>query len=143
MTVIIHTPQTRSFYIYLNFTPSPTTMHRLNTSSPVLILKRSISSSPYGRTHVWRRRAPKLPNPVVPHFPQRVTLADGSTFIHWTTSPRSAIRLTRDNTNNPVWNPWIEGQGMDSIDETAAGPHSKCMISSHSSACLYDPIATL
>jgi len=69
-----------------------------------LVLKRGISSSPYGRTHVWKRRKPKLPNPVVPTFPQRVTLADGSTFTQWTTSPRSAIKLTRDTTNNPLWN---------------------------------------
>ena len=107
-----------------SFTAS-TTMNKLASSStsPILVLKRSVSSSPYGRTHVWRRRAPKLPNPVVPHFPQRVTLADGSTFVHWTTSPRSAIRLTRDNTNNPLWNPWVEAQGLsaDSTDESASG----------------------
>ena len=62
---------------------------------------RSVSSSPYGRTHVWKRRPNKLPNPVVPQFPQRVIRSDGSTFTHWTTSPRSVIRLTRDVTNNP------------------------------------------
>lgn len=65
---------------------------------------RSVSSSPYGRTHVWKRRPNKLPNPVVPQFPQRVIRSDGSTFTHWTTSPRSVIRLTRDVTNNPMWN---------------------------------------
>jgi hypothetical protein len=68
-------------------------------------LARSVSSSPYGRTHVWRRRAPAMPNPVVPQFPQRVLRADGSSFTHWTTSPRSAVRLTRDVSNHPVWNP--------------------------------------
>ncbi|OBZ74181.1 hypothetical protein A0H81_06117 [Grifola frondosa] len=65
---------------------------------------RCVSSSPYGRTHVWKHRQRKLPNPVVPQFPQRVIRADGSTFIHLTTSPRSVIRLTRDTTNNPLWN---------------------------------------
>lgn len=82
---------------------------------------RFVSSSPYGRTHVWRRRAPKLPNPVVPQFPQRVTLADGSTFVHWTTSPRSSIRLTRDNTNNPIWNPWLEAGNAEDLEGAVTG----------------------
>ena len=67
-------------------------------------LTRDVSSSPYGRTHVWKRRPKRLPNPVVPQFPQRVIRADGSSFTHWTTSPRSLIRLTRDVTNHPLWN---------------------------------------
>ncbi|KAI9465825.1 hypothetical protein BJY52DRAFT_489913 [Lactarius psammicola] len=65
---------------------------------------RAVSSSPYGRTHVWKRRPNKLPNPIVPQFPQRVIRADGSSFTHWTTSPRPLIRLTRDVTNHPLWN---------------------------------------
>ncbi|KAH9042612.1 hypothetical protein EDB85DRAFT_2139172 [Lactarius pseudohatsudake] len=65
---------------------------------------RRVSSSPYGRTHVWKRRPNKLPNPIVPQFPQRVIRADGSSFTHWTTSPRPLIRLTRDVTNHPLWN---------------------------------------
>ena len=65
---------------------------------------RSISNSPYGRTHVWKRRPPVLPNPVVPKFPQKVIRSDGTSFTHWTTSPKSLVRLTRDTTNNPHWN---------------------------------------
>jgi hypothetical protein len=65
---------------------------------------RSVSSSPYGRTHVWKHRQRKLPNPVVPQFPQTVIRSDGSSFVHHTTSPRSLIRLTRDVTNAPLWN---------------------------------------
>ena len=65
---------------------------------------RSISNSPYGRTHVWKRRAPVLPNPLVPKFPQKVIRSDGTSFTHWTTSPKSLVRLTRDTTNNPHWN---------------------------------------
>ncbi|CAL1697433.1 unnamed protein product [Somion occarium] len=70
---------------------------------------RCVSSSPYGRTHVWKHRDKKLPKPFVPQFPQIVVRADGSTYTHYTTSPRSVIRLTRDTTNNPVWNPsqWL------------------------------------
>ncbi|KAJ3851730.1 hypothetical protein EV368DRAFT_42517 [Lentinula lateritia] len=76
---------------------------------------RLISSSPYGRTHVWKRRPPVLPNPVVPKFPQRVIRADGTSFTHWTTSPRSLIRLTRDTTNNPVWNTalWADNKAVE------------------------------
>jgi hypothetical protein len=67
-------------------------------------LTRSVSTSPYGRSHVFKQRLPKLPNPVVPHFPQRVVRADGSSYMQWTTSPRSRIILTRDTTNHPLWN---------------------------------------
>lgn len=83
-----------------------------------LSFTRSVSSSPYGRTHVWKRRQPKLPNPVVPQFPQRVIRADGSSFVHWTTSPRSVIKLTRDVTNNPTWNPGM--WKSDSTEEESA-----------------------
>ncbi|TFK17814.1 hypothetical protein FA15DRAFT_301159 [Coprinopsis marcescibilis] len=66
---------------------------------------RAVSSSPYGRTHVWKRRAPVLPNPVVPKFPQKVIRSDGTSYVQWTTSPKSLARLTRDTTNNPMYNP--------------------------------------
>lgn len=72
--------------------------------TPALAFTRSVSSSPYGRTHVWKHRQRVLPKPFVPQFPQRVVRADGSTFTHYTTSPRSVIRLARDTTNNPLWN---------------------------------------
>ncbi|KAG8923206.1 hypothetical protein FRC01_013059 [Tulasnella sp. 417] len=68
---------------------------------------RSKSSSPYGRSHL--RKAPTLPPPMVPQFKQRVILSDGSTFTHFTTSPRTTIRLTRDLTNNPFWAPGSDG----------------------------------
>ncbi|KAI0351148.1 hypothetical protein OH77DRAFT_1487929 [Trametes cingulata] len=81
---------------------------------------RSVSSSPYGRTHVWKRRPKKLPNPMVPVFPQRLVRVDGSTIIHYTTSPRSLIRLTRDTTNNPVWNA-ARFMGMDEEEDEVTG----------------------
>ena len=74
------------------------------TTSFTKTFLRSISNSPYGRAHVWKRRPPVLPNPLVPKFPQKVIRSDGTSFTHWTTSPRSLIRLTRDTTNNPHWN---------------------------------------
>jgi hypothetical protein len=80
-------------------TPRLTSIHSVLPSGT-----RSVSSSPYGRTHVWKRRPKSLPNPIVPQFPQRVIRSDGSSFTHWTTSPRPLIRLTRDVTNHPLWN---------------------------------------
>ncbi|KAJ8522679.1 hypothetical protein ONZ45_g768 [Pleurotus djamor] len=90
---------------------------KLLTKTPVQ--QRWVSTSPYGRTHVWKRRAPILPNPVVPKFPQKVIRSDGSSYTHWTTSPRSLLRLTRDTTNNPLWN---SGVWMDehNVEEEAA-----------------------
>ncbi|KAH7905631.1 hypothetical protein BJ138DRAFT_1072561 [Hygrophoropsis aurantiaca] len=78
--------------------------HKLSPLLTFSTATRSASTSPYGRTHVAARHANKLPAPLVPHFPQRVIRADGSSFTHRITSPRSRIRLTRDTTNNPLWN---------------------------------------
>ncbi|KAI0684209.1 hypothetical protein BC835DRAFT_650625 [Cytidiella melzeri] len=93
---------------------SPTRAHGLFTQ------KRSMSASPYGRTHVWKHRPRKLPNPCVPQFPQQVVRADGSTFTHFTTSPRSTINLTRDSTNNPMWAPFF-GNKEDAESAALAG----------------------
>ncbi|KAF8881548.1 hypothetical protein CPB85DRAFT_1197927, partial [Mucidula mucida] len=83
--------------------------------------RRFVSTSPYGRTHVWKRRDPIIPNPVVPKFPQRVILSNGASFTHFTTSPRSLLRLTRDTTNNPIWNTYLwadEGAMEDEANTT-------------------------
>lgn len=48
-------------------------------------------------------------------------LADGSTFIHWTTSPRSQIKLTRDTTNNPIWSPWLASSNPEDVEGASAG----------------------
>ncbi|KAF9450769.1 hypothetical protein P691DRAFT_809603 [Macrolepiota fuliginosa MF-IS2] len=78
-------------------------------------INRNVSTSPYGRTHVWKRRPPVLPNPVVSKFPQKVIRSDGTSFVQWTTSPKSLVRLTRDTANNPVWNmaSWASVGGME------------------------------
>ena len=57
---------------------------------------------------------------MVPVFPQRLVRVDGSTIVHWTTSPRSAIRLTRDTTNNPLWNA-ARFVGMDEEEDEVTG----------------------
>jgi ribosomal protein L31 len=60
-------------------------------------------ASPYGKSHVASLKPRRLPPPVVPLFPQKVMLSDGSTFTHYTTSPRSSVRLTKDISNSPLW----------------------------------------
>uniref|UniRef100_A0A8H8CJV9 Uncharacterized protein n=1 Tax=Psilocybe cubensis TaxID=181762 RepID=A0A8H8CJV9_PSICU len=50
------------------------------------------------RTSGREFKATSLPNPV------KVILSDSTSFIHWTTSPKSLPRLTRDITNNPLRN---------------------------------------
>lgn len=59
-----------------------------------------------------------LPRPV-PHFGQMAILSDGSSIQLSTTSPRGIIRLTRDPTNHPLWNPKAEkGRGAGDEDES-------------------------
>jgi hypothetical protein len=46
-----------------------------------------------------------MPNPLPAIYPQLVILSDGSSFTSYTTAPSPAVyRLTRDVTNNPLWN---------------------------------------
>ncbi|KAG8787470.1 hypothetical protein FRC12_015541 [Ceratobasidium sp. 428] len=77
--------------------------------------RHSVSGSPYGRSHLISP-IPKIPNPVVPTYPQTVYLSDGSSFTHRTTAPRSVVRLTRDITNNPVWQPGQEARAGEEED---------------------------
>ncbi|KAG1738012.1 hypothetical protein EDB19DRAFT_1909457 [Suillus lakei] len=65
-------------------------------------LTRSVSTSPYGRSHVFKQRLPKLPNPVVPHFPQRVVRADGSSYMQWTTSPALTNNFNARHNKQPA-----------------------------------------
>ncbi|PVG00072.1 hypothetical protein CPB86DRAFT_730006 [Serendipita vermifera] len=71
----------------------------------------------YGNSHVIARKARRLPPPVVPMYPQKVVLSDGSSFTHWTTSPKSSIRLTRDISNSPLWTLSAAGGGEE--DDTS------------------------
>lgn len=51
-------------------------------------------------------------------FSQLVILSDGSSFTSYTTAPSpAAVRLTRDITNNPLWNPSQEGRRASDADE--------------------------
>lgn len=90
-----------------------TALRRAPASSPTPYLSlqarsKSTSTSPYGKSH--RQRLPSLPRPTVALFPQLVVMTDGSTYTHYTTSPRSVMRLTRDVNNNPLYRPGNEGE---------------------------------
>ncbi|WFD01063.1 hypothetical protein MYAM1_003823 [Malassezia yamatoensis] len=77
-----------------------------------------------GQARMYSSRAseskgtPSLPRPVA-QFPQRVILADGSSIQLTTTSPRHLVKLTRDITNNVLWNPMMSrGSQLDTEDDT-------------------------
>ncbi|UZJ51312.1 hypothetical protein CBS101457_000632 [Exobasidium rhododendri] len=57
-----------------------------------------------------------LPRPAA-QFPQMTLLSDGSSIQLTTTSPRSTVRLTRDITNHPLWNPSMDRTGGASEDD--------------------------
>ncbi|KAL1964331.1 hypothetical protein VTN77DRAFT_7016 [Rasamsonia byssochlamydoides] len=65
--------------------------------------------------HATLLRRPKRPYT----FTQLVTLSDGSTFIHRTTSPLPIYRSTRDTRNSLLWNP--SSQKLMTVEEDEAG----------------------
>lgn len=48
-----------------------------------------------------------------------ITLSDGSTFLHRTTSPAPIYRSTKDTKNSPLWNP--SSQKLANVEEDEAG----------------------
>lgn len=70
------------------------------------------------RTQV--RHATLLRRPKRPYtFTQLVTLSDGSTFLHRTTSPVPVYKSTKDARNTPLWNP--SSQKLLNVEEDEAG----------------------
>lgn len=66
------------------------------------------------------RHASLLRRPKRPYtFTQLVTLSDGSTFVHRTTSPAPLYKSTKDTRNTPLWNP--SSQRLLNIEEDEAG----------------------
>ena len=52
------------------------------------------------------RHATFIPRPKRPYvFTQLITLSDGSTFTHRTTSPQAVYRSIKDTKNTALWNP--------------------------------------
>ncbi|EEP75769.1 conserved hypothetical protein [Uncinocarpus reesii 1704] len=65
--------------------------------------------------HATLLRRPKRPYT----FTQLITLSDGSTFTHRTTSPQAVYRSTRDTRNAPMWNP--SSERLLNVEEDEAG----------------------
>ncbi|EME40278.1 hypothetical protein DOTSEDRAFT_74921 [Dothistroma septosporum NZE10] len=66
------------------------------------------------------RHASLLRRPKKPYtFTQLITLSDGSTFTHRTTSPAPIYRSTKDTKNSPLWNP--SSQKLLNVEEDEAG----------------------
>ncbi|KAF2084523.1 hypothetical protein K490DRAFT_5593, partial [Saccharata proteae CBS 121410] len=65
--------------------------------------------------HATIIRRPKRPYT----FTQLVTLSDGSTFLHRTTSPQPVLKSTKDMRNSPLWNP--SSQKLLNVEEDEAG----------------------
>lgn len=84
------------------------------TSSPTLCLRRPTASQQQIRQASLLRR-PKRPYT----FTQLLTLSDGSTFTHRTTSPIPIYRSTKDTRNAPLWNP--SSQKLLNVEEDEAG----------------------
>jgi len=66
------------------------------------------------------RHASLIRRPKKPYtFTQLITLSDGSTFTHRTTSPQPIYRSTKDTKNSALWNP--SSQKLLNIEEDEAG----------------------
>ncbi|KAJ9200115.1 hypothetical protein DTO166G4_1868 [Paecilomyces variotii] len=65
--------------------------------------------------HATLLRRPKRPYT----FTQLITLSDGSTFTHRTTSPLPVYRSTRDTRNSLLWNP--SSTKLMNVEEDEAG----------------------
>ncbi|TKA78972.1 hypothetical protein B0A55_02555 [Friedmanniomyces simplex] len=75
---------------------------------------------PYHHAHVQTRHASLLRRPIRPYtFTQLITLSDGSTFTHRTTSPQPIYKCTRDTKNSAVWNP--SSRKLLNVEEDEAG----------------------
>ena len=77
-------------------------------------------SCPSCRLTTQIRHASLLRRPKRPYtFTQMITLSDGSTYLHRTTSPTPIYRSTKDTKNNPLWNP--SSQKLANVEEDEAG----------------------
>ncbi|ORY11977.1 hypothetical protein BCR34DRAFT_564336 [Clohesyomyces aquaticus] len=96
--------------------PSPSALRALRNSLSLSPLKPTHHpSTRYQTRHATLLRRPKRPYT----FTQLVTLSDGSTFLHRTTSPVPVYKSTKDNRNTPLWNP--SSQKLLNVEEDEAG----------------------
>ncbi|KAK0110437.1 hypothetical protein ONS96_002048 [Cadophora gregata f. sp. sojae] len=72
------------------------------------------------QAHQQVRHASLLKRPHRPYtFTQLVTLSDGSTYTHRTTSPAPIFRSTKDTRNHPMWQPSLDS--LRNIEQDEAG----------------------
>jgi hypothetical protein len=107
-----------------SFRTTPSTLHiPLPMSNPLQSLSRRTAlhkcrnaQHDFGQIrHATLIKRPKRPYT----FTQLVTLTDGSTYLHRTTSPQPVYRSTKDVRNSPLWNP--SSQKLLNIEEDEAG----------------------
>lgn len=91
----------------------PQCLRKTFSCSPQVASKRNFSHSPSLNATLLRR--PKRPYT----FTQLVTLSDGSTFIHRTTSPMPVYKSNKDMRNTMMWNP--SSQKLLNVEEDEAG----------------------
>ena len=84
-------------------------------SRPALTCKSCLHHQNIQVRHATLIRRPKRPYT----FTQLITLSDGSTFTHRTTSPAPIHRSTRDTRNSILWNP--SSQKLLNVEEDEAG----------------------
>ena len=91
------------------------------TTTPTSLLSSGLRPScPSCRLTTQIRHASLLRRPKRPYtFTQMITLSDGSTYLHRTTSPAPIYRSTKDTKNNPLWNP--SSQKLANVEEDEAG----------------------
>ncbi|KAF2704255.1 hypothetical protein K504DRAFT_161478 [Pleomassaria siparia CBS 279.74] len=89
------------------------------SSGALRLLRAAISPQVSRHTHQVRH-ATLLRRPKRPYtFTQLVTLSDGSSFLHRTTSPSPVYKSTKDQRNTPLWNP--SSQKLLNVEEDEAG----------------------
>lgn len=99
-----------------------TSLRRVASIGLSSTLSRTSTSSPSTTTYICNqcRHATLLRRPKRPYtFTQLITLSDGSTYLHRTTSPIPVYRSTRDTRNSLLWNP--TSQKLVNLEEDEAG----------------------
>lgn len=102
------------------YTTYRSTMPPISTPTMSLLSSAARPSCPSCRLTTQIRHASLLRRPKRPYtFTQMITLSDGSTYLHRTTSPVPIYRSTKDTKNNPLWNP--SSQKLANVEEDEAG----------------------
>ena len=93
----------------------------MSLSTPIRRTKVTVfPSSHLLHNHLQVRHATLIRRPKRPYtFTQLVTLSDGSTYTHRTTSPSPIYKSNKDTRNTPLWNP--SSQKLLNVEADEAG----------------------